>query len=162
MRIGAKIALAWDLFRARSVFRRRGNDPHDVLVVRPDGFGDFSLYLPYALALREIYPAGEYKLTLCANADWCEVAEKLLPFDGFVPLDVRRYMTDMKYRRDMNRRVASGGYGTILQPRFFREPLLEDRIALAAGADAGAMTATSESSVPAAISSKRTRPLFVW
>ena len=137
MRIGAKIALTVDLLRARFAFRRRGHDPRNILVIRLDGFGDFSLYLPYALALREIYPAGEYKLTLCANANWCEVAEKLLPFDDFIPLEVRRYMTDMAYRKDANRRIASGGYGSVLQPRFFREPLLEDRLALAAGADTG-------------------------
>ena len=137
MRIGAKIALTVDLLRARLAFRRRGHDRHNILVIRLDGFGDFSLYLPYALALREIYPAGEYKLTLCGNAAWCMVAEKLLPFDHFIPLDVRRYMTDMTYRKEMNRRIASGGYGTVLQPRFFREPLLEDLLALAVGADAG-------------------------
>ena len=134
MRCGTKIALAWDMFRARLAFRRRGGDPHHILVVRLDGFGDFSLYLPYALALRGIYPPGEYRLTLCASANWCEIAEKLLPFDGFIPLDVRRYMGESSYRNEMNRRFASGGYGVVLQPRFFREPLLEDRIALAAGA----------------------------
>ena len=137
MRWGTKIALAWDMFRARSSFRRRNSDPRNILVVRLDGFGDFALYLPYALALREIYPPGEYRLTLCANANWSEIAEKLLPFDDVISLDVRRYMSDLIYRRDMNSRIASGGYGTVLQPRFFREPLLEDRIALAAGADSG-------------------------
>ena len=137
MRCGTKIALAWDMFRARLSFRRRGGDPRNILVVRLDGFGDFSLYLPCALALRAICPAGEYRLTLCANANWCEVAQRLLPFDGFIPLDVRRYMGDMAYRGEMNRRFASGGYGAVLQPRFFREPLLEDRIALAVGAASG-------------------------
>ena len=136
MRTGTKLALMWDMFRARLTFRR-GGDPHNILVVRLDGFGDFSLYLPHALGLREIYPAGKYRLTLCANSAWCGVAEKLLPFDDFIALDVLRYMEDMAYRKAMNRRLASGGYGTILQPRFFREPLLEDRVALAAGAASG-------------------------
>ena len=137
MRIAAKIALTWDMLRARLFFRRRGNDENNILVVRLDGFGDFSLYLAYALALRELYPRGKFHLALCANSVWCEVAEHLLPFDEFIALEVRRYMTDMIYRRDMNRRIAAGGYGTLLQPRFFREPLLEDRLALAAGADRG-------------------------
>ena len=80
MRCGTKIALMWDMFRARSSFRRRGNDPRSILVVRLDGFGDFALHLPYALSLREIYPAGEYRLTLCANANGSETAEKVLDF----------------------------------------------------------------------------------
>jgi len=136
MRSGLKIALAWDMFRARSTFRR-GGDPCNILIVRLDGFGDFALYLPYALTLRGLYPSGKYRLTLCANSAWCDAAEKLLPFDGFMPLDVRRYMNEMAYRSETNGRIASGGYGTILQPRYFREPLLEDRIALAAGAASG-------------------------
>lgn len=160
MRIGAKIALTADLLRARFAFRRRGHDPHNVLVIRLDGFGDFSLYLPYALALREICPAGKYKLTLCANANWCEVAEKLLPFDGFIPLDVRRYMTEMAYRKDANRRIASGGYGTVLQPRFFREPLLEDRLALAAGADGGVAFAVGDAHLHAACGRKLEKRLY--
>ena len=90
MRCGTKIALAWDMFRARFAFRRRGGDLRNILVVRLDGFGDFSLYLPYALALRTVYPAGEYRLTLCANSNWCEVAEKMLPFDGFIPRSEER------------------------------------------------------------------------
>ena len=160
MRCGTKIALAWDMFRARLAFRRRGGDPRHILVVRLDGFGDFSLYLPYALAMRGIYPAGEYQLTLCANVDWCEVAEKLLPFDGFIPLDVRRYMGDLSYRKEMNRRFASGGYGTILQPRFFREPLLEDRIALAAGAASGSAFQLGEAHLHAAYGKKLEKRLY--
>jgi len=160
MRIGAKIALTADLLRARFAFRRRGHDKRNILVIRLDGFGDFSLYLPYALALRGGFPAGEYKLTLCANAEWCETAEKLLPFDEFIPLDVRRYMTDMTYRRDMNRRVASGAYGAVLQPRFFREPLLEDRIALAAGAGTGCAFEIGGAHLHATCGAKLEKPLY--
>ncbi len=141
MRLSAKIALTRDLFRALAAFRR-GGDPENLLVVRLDGFGDFALYLPYALALRELYPHGKYRLTLCANADWCEVAEKLLPFDGFIPLEVRRYMTDYAYRRSMNARLAAGRFGGLVQPRFFREPFLEDRLALAAGCGGAAFAVT--------------------
>ena len=159
MRTGAKLALAWDMFRARMAFRR-GGDPHNILVVRLDGFGDFALYLPHALGLREIYPAGRYRLTLCANSAWCEVAEKLLPFDEFIALDVRRYMADMAYRKGMNRRIASGGYGTILQPRFFREPLLEDRVALAAGAASGRAFKVSDAHLHASCGKKLEKRLY--
>ena len=154
MRCGTKIALAWDMFRARSAFRRRGGDPRSILVLRLDGFGDFSLYLPCALALRAIHPAGECRLTLCANANWCEVAQKLLPFDDFISLDVRRYMGDLSYRKDMNRSFASGGYGVVLQPRFFREPLLEDRVALAAGAASGSAFQIGDAHLHAACGKK--------
>lgn len=159
MRIGAKIALMLDMLHARLAFRR-GGDPRHILVVRLDGFGDFSLYLPYALALRGIYPAGEYRLTMCANANWCPVAEKLLPYDGFIPLDVRRYMGDMAYRREMNRRLASGGYGVVLQPRFFREPLLEDRISLAVGAASGSAFRIGETHLHAACGKKLEKRLY--
>lgn len=159
MRIGAKIALTWDMLHARLTFRR-GGDPRNILVVRLDGFGDFSLYLPYALALREICPAGEYRLTLCANATWSEVAEKLLPFDGFIPLEVRRYMEDMAYRRKTNLRFAAAGYGVVLQPRFFREPLLEDRIALAVGAAAGCAFEIGEAHLHAACGKKLEKLLY--
>ena len=159
MRIGAKIALTYDLLRAYSTFRR-GGDPHNILVVRLDGFGDFSLYLPYALALREIYPVGEYRLTLCGNAAWCDIARELLPFDAFVSLDVRRYMSDMTYRGEMDRSFASGGYGTILQPRFFREPLLEDRIALAAGASSGCAFRIGKKHLHSACGEKLQKPLY--
>ncbi len=143
MRLSAKIALTWDLFGALAAFRR-GGDPGNILIVRLDGFGDFALYLPYALALRELYPRGKYRLTLCANADWCDLAEKLLPCDDFIPLEVRRYMTDYSYRRSLNSRLAEGHFGRLVQPRFFREPFLEDRLALAAGCGGAAFAVTQE------------------
>jgi len=160
MRIGSKIALTADLIRARLAFRRRGHDARRVLAIRLDGFGDFSLYLPYALALRELYPRGEYHLALCANAAWSEVAERLLPFDEFIALEVRRYMTDMEYRRRMDRRVAAGRYGTLLQPRFFREPLLEDRLALAAGAEAGYAFQVGDAHLQAALGRSLEKRLY--
>ena len=141
MQLSAKIALSLDLLKAFAAYRR-GGDPANILVVRLDGFGDFALYLPYALALREFYPRVKYRLTLCANADWCELAEKLLPFDGFIPLEVRRYMTDHPYRRSMNLQIAGGRFGGLIQPRFFREPFLEDRLALAAGCGGAAFAVT--------------------
>ena len=136
MRMSTKIILAADLFRAwRNC--RRGGDPERILVVRLDGFGDFSLYLPCALALREIYPRGRFHLTLLGNSMWCSLARELLTFDEYIPLETVRYMGDFDYRSKINRRLSSGGYGTILQPRFFREPFLEDRLALASGSASG-------------------------
>lgn len=160
MRIGSKIALTADMFRAHLAFRRRGHDAHRVLAVRLDGFGDFALYLPYALALRELYPRDNYHLALCANAAWCEVAEHLLPFDEFIPIEVRRYMTDMAYRRETNRRIAAGRYGTLLQPRFFREPLLEDRVALAAGADVGYAFAIGDGHLQSSVGRRLEKQLY--
>ena len=136
MRSRDKLALVMDMLGA-CFPRRRGGDPARILVVRLDGFGDFSLYLPFALALRELYPRGCCHLALLGNSMWCDAARTLLPFDDFISLEVGRYMTELTYRSDVNRTLSRGGYGTVLQPRFFREPFLEDRLALAAGAASG-------------------------
>jgi len=146
MRIRTKIALAGDMLRA--LFRRRsGGDPSRILIIRLDGFGDFSLYLPFASVLRECYPRDRYHLTLLANAAWCDTARMLSDFDEYVPLEVGRYMSDISYRGAMNTLIGSGAYGTVLQPRFFREPFLEDRLALAAGAARGTAFATTSGHV---------------
>lgn len=159
MRCGTKFALMWDMFRARLSFRRRGSAKR-LLVIRLDGFGDFALYLPEALALRERYPSSEYHLAFCANAAWCAIAEKLLPFDDFIPLSPQRYVADMAYRRTMNRRIAEGNYGQVLQPRFFREPLVEDRIALAAGAGRGTAFKVGETHLHAALGRRLEKTLY--
>lgn len=146
MRLIQKLGLVGDLLRYRFAAKRRisGGAPRKILVVRLDRIGDFMLYSPFAAALRRQYPKEEFHLTLLCRPIWSELARGRLEFDAFAELDPDRFLAEAGYRRDRLHKIAEAGYDLVLQPRYYRELLVEDLVTLAAAApESIAFSATS-------------------
>lgn len=138
MRLEHRISLAGELFRQARRPRREHAPAKDgrrrILVIRLDRIGDFALYLPFAAALRRAFPPESCHITLLGNTLWMPLARRMLDFDRFIELDPQRFLTDAVLRRTLLDEVAAMRCGLLLQPRFHRELLLEDLIAMAAAA----------------------------
>lgn len=139
MQLSRKISLIADLIRF-SLFPARREKPAEarnrkrILVIRLDRIGDFALFLPFAAALRRIYPPETHELTLLGNALWMPLARRMLEFDCFLELAPGKFLRDTAFRRDLLGKIADDRYDLLLQPRFHRELLVEDLIASAAAA----------------------------
>lgn len=138
MRIAHQISLIRDLFCRTPRSRRNSSAARDprrrILVVRLDRIGDFSLYLPFAAALRRRFPQENYHITLLGNSLWMPLARRMLNFDRFIELDPQCFLRDAAQRRALLDEIAEIDCDLLLQPRFHRELLLEDLIALTAAA----------------------------
>lgn len=138
MRFAHRILLTCELFRRSLRTRRNGGANQDgrrrILVVRLDRIGDFALYLPFAAALRRAFPPESCHITLLGNSLWMPLARRMLNFDRFIQLDPQHFLTDASLRRALLDEVAAMNCDFLLQPRFHRELLIEDLIALAAAA----------------------------
>ena len=138
MRLEHRISLAGELFRQARRPRREHAPAKDgrrrILVIRLDRIGDFALYLPFAAALRRAFPPESCHITLLGNTLWMPLARRMLDFDRFIELDPQRFLSDAVLRRTLLDEVAAMRCDLLLQPRFHRELLLEDLIAMAAAA----------------------------
>ncbi|MBS1370637.1 MAG: glycosyltransferase family 9 protein [Lentisphaeria bacterium] len=141
MQLKHRISLAGELFRYAFRPCRNAVPAKDgrkrVLVVRLDRIGDFALYLPFAAALRRRCPPETHHLTLLGNALWMPLARRMLDFDCFIETDPRRFLADCAFRRTLLDEISAMRCDLLLQPRFHRELLLEDLIAMAADAPEG-------------------------
>jgi len=139
MRIGSRLGLFADFTAARLRFRRRTEDPaagrrREILVIRCDRIGDFALWAPFAAALRAAFPAPEYRLTLLGNELWLPLARVVLDFDDCLGIEPRRFTTERRYRRKLLDTIRATPWAEVWQCRPFREPWVEDLIALTAAA----------------------------
>ena len=98
------------------------------LVIRLDRIGDFALYAPFAHAARI---PGE-KTYFLVNSLWAELCTKLFPEAEIIPLAPQLFLRDRTYRGQMLKQVAALNVKRVLQPRFYRELLIEEMLCAAA------------------------------
>ena len=116
----------------------RPRQPQDrkpsVLLVRLDAIGDFILWQDSLKELRAIYPAGQYRVTLLANALWSELAEKLPFFDEVIPVDRKSLYYDLGYRVRTWRTLRRRGWQVAIEATHSREFLWGDAAVRVCGA----------------------------
>lgn len=106
----------------------RQNNRKALLLVKVDAIGDFILWLPAAYAIRKLYPADEWEITLVANQNWADLAKQLRIFDKVYALDNRKFHQNWKYRSETLRWIANRHFQVAINPVFSRELLSGDAI----------------------------------
>lgn len=104
--------------------------PRSLVVLRLDGIGDYVLFRNFLPVLRDSARFAGYRVTLCGNALWRDLAETLDAgvVDGFEWIDTRAFQSSLAARHDVFARLAALGAGTVIQPRHSREAGLEDAV----------------------------------
>lgn len=130
MKWHTRLSLLRDLAAVR-YFRKSSSEKSGTLIVRLDRIGDFALYAPFAHS--GMYP-GE-KTYFLVNSLWAELCTALFPECEVIPLDPRTFLQSGSYRAKMLKQIAALKVKRVLQPRFYRELLLEGMITAAATPD---------------------------
>jgi len=105
-----------------------------LLIIRPDGIGDFIIFLNSLKRYREIYPAGEWEITLLGNHNWADLARGLPYADTYWFLDRKRFDRQFSYRCRVLNKVREAGFDTVIHPVFSREYYYGDVLLKASGA----------------------------
>ena len=105
-----------------------------ILIVRLDGIGDFVLWLDAARATVSHYKAQGGSVIFVAHAQWADWAEELGIFDEVIPLNRRRFNTELLYRYRFGRRIRRLGCVVAINPTFSREWLYGDAVIRICGA----------------------------
>jgi len=119
-------------------FARRGapvvRKPGEILVIRLEGIGDFVLFLDLARKLRRLYPPGRFRITLVGARLWTSLAQGQSCFDDIWELDPARFVSDLRYRYRLLRRVSQAGFSTAINATFSRDFLFSDPVIRASAA----------------------------
>lgn len=122
MRFGNRYAnLLWWLFVLHPIdyFARVATPKTNasrVLVAFPARIGDSVIWLDAAKAVREIYPAPQWHITLLSDPAFAGLAAMQPQFDSVWEFDRARYWASPRYRFQIDRRVAGGGFSVVINP----------------------------------------------
>ncbi len=107
-----------------------------LLLVRVDAIGDYVLFRNFIEALRKSEKYKNYKITLCGNIVWKELAEALDKefVDEFIWIDTKKLKRNIFYRYHILRSISQKGFETAIQPTYSREYYTGDAIIRASSA----------------------------
>ncbi len=117
------------------VFSPRKRNTGNALIVRCDRLGDFVIELPYLISRAKGLREKNFRVTLLLAPGMAGLAKHFLDFDGVIELDMKRFIADRDYRRDKIAEIRAGKFELLFNSRIAREFLVDDAVALAAGAE---------------------------
>ncbi len=101
-----------------------------LLLVRMDAIGDYVLFRNTIEALRKSGKYKDYKITLCGNIAWKELAEALDKefIDEFIWINTKKLKRNIFYRYHILRSISQRGFETAIQPTYSREYYTGDAV----------------------------------
>ena len=112
-----------------SLARQKINDK-SILFIRLDSIGDYLLLRNFFKFIREDERYQKYKITLCGNIVWKELAEYFdkTVFDNFIWLDRQKFQGSISYRYHFLKKIYELGFEVAIDTTYSREILFGDSI----------------------------------
>lgn len=101
-------------------------ESNQILLIRTDNIGDFILWLWEAQKLKEVLK--DIKITLICNSVYSKLAEETKYFDKVIPLDIKKYNFNLKYKINFLRELNKQKYKKIINPVNSRSVLTESLV----------------------------------
>ena len=99
-----------------------------LLIVRPDGIGDFIIFLDTFKEYGKLYPSDKWEITLLGNRAWTDLAERLPYSDENLFLDRKKFLSSPLHRFRILRKVRQTAFDTVIYPAFSREYFYGDAV----------------------------------
>jgi ADP-heptose:LPS heptosyltransferase len=110
--------------------------PGSMLIVRLDAIGDYVLFRNFIKIVKESSKYKSYKITLCGNIAWKDLAESLDRdiIDGFIWINRKKFYGNLLYKFKVLKEIHNCGFETAVETTYSREILFGDEIIKATGA----------------------------
>ncbi|BDQ03292.1 glycosyltransferase family 9 protein [Ignavibacterium sp.] len=110
--------------------------PKTSLLIRLDSIGDYILVQNFFSFFRNHPVYQDYKVTLCGNIIWKDLAEYLNEdiFDSFIWINRKKFRWNFFYKYSLLKQIFKAGYETVIETTFTREILFGDTIVKASKA----------------------------
>ena len=107
-----------------------------LLLVRLDAIGDYVLFRNFIEVLNKSNKYKDYKITLCGNITWKDLAENYDKnfIDNFIWVDRRKFTRNPIYRFRILRFISQYGFEIAIQPTYSRGFFYGDAVIRASGA----------------------------
>ena len=101
-----------------------------LLILRLDSIGDYILFRNFLTAINVDDKYKDFRITLCGNVIWKELAEKLDSdvIDEFIWLDRIKFLNSLSYKISFLKTIYSKGFGIVINSTYTRELLFGDQI----------------------------------
>lgn len=106
----------------------------DIMLIRVDGIGDFLVWLPSAIKLRNFYQSK--RITLIVNEECAELVKLMGIFDEIIAINSKKFQGNLFYRTKMLLLIARIGADVGIQTSYSRTILLRDSLVRATKAKA--------------------------
>ncbi|HTX86493.1 MAG TPA: glycosyltransferase family 9 protein [Candidatus Nanoarchaeia archaeon] len=131
-----RAAANYPIFFEISLRRRKKSGKKTMLLVKPEGIGDFILFYPTLRLYLEKF--ADYEVSFLASARNCglakELNDKLNLFSEIIVLDKEKFAANFFYRREFCLDIFKKNFSLVVYPTSWREPKC-DVIIQASGAD---------------------------
>ncbi len=104
--------------------------PDSMLIIRMDAIGDYILFRNFISLLKDSSEYRNYKITLCGNIAWKELAENLDKdvVDNFVWMNRKKFYGNFIYKYKMLKEIHNYGFEIAIETTYSREVLYGDEI----------------------------------
>ncbi len=104
--------------------------PGTMLIVRLDAIGDYVLFRNFIKILKESSKFNNYKITLCGNIAWKQLAENLDKdiIDNFIWINRKKFYDNLIYKYKILKQIHDYGFETAIETTYSREVLYGDEI----------------------------------
>lgn len=108
----------------------RKESSEKLLIIRLDSIGDYILIRNFFTSIKESKKYKNYKITLCGNIVWKNLAET---FDGdvisdFIWIDRKKFNNNPVYKFRILKQIYLAGFNTVIDTTYTREILFGDSI----------------------------------
>lgn len=124
------------IFRPLVKISKNKITPATLLIVRLDAIGDYILFRNFLKIIKESNAFANYKITLCGNIIWKDLAENLDKdvVDDFIWVSRKKFYNNIFYKIFVLKTIYKKGFDTVIYSTYTREILYGDEIVWASDA----------------------------
>ncbi len=117
-------------------FQKKKNNDQTLLLIRLDAIGDYILLRNFIRLVKDSAKFKNYKITLCGNIIWKELAETLDSdsIEKFIWIDRKKLKNNIFYKYKLLKKIKLAGFETAIDLTYSREILFGDSIIEASNA----------------------------
>lgn len=110
--------------------------PNSLLLIRLDAIGDYVLFRNFIKILKESSKYYNYKITLCGNVIWKDLAESLDSdvVDNFIWINRKKFYGNLFYKYKILKEIHDYRFEVAIETTYSREVLFGDEIIKVSGA----------------------------
>ncbi len=117
-------------------FEKQIRTEKSLLIIRLDSIGDYILFRNFLKIIRNSEKYRNYRITLCGNIIWRDLAEELDSdfVDSFIWIDRKKLSNNIFYKYKILKSIYIKGFETVVDTTYSREILFGDSIISASNA----------------------------
>ncbi len=117
-------------------FEKQIRTEKSLLIIRLDSIGDYILFRNFLKIIRNSEKYRNYRITLCGNIIWRDLAEELDSdfVDSFIWIDRKKFSNNIFYKYKILKSIYIKGFETVVDTTYSREILFGDSIISASNA----------------------------